>query len=272
MGWWWPAARLGALVQQCMGEPFEGGRHYLHYLHHSFSSVQSLICPQLFVTPWTAASQAPLSITNSQSLLKLMSIESVMPSNHLIRCRILLLPPSIFPSIRVFSNESVLPIRQPIYWSFSFSISPSNEYSGLISFRMDWLDLLAVQETLKSLIQHYSSKASILWRSAFLNVQLPHPYMTTGKTIALTRWIFVGKEMSLLFHKLSRWPQVNNREGTQPYPSAQNWIKVLLSMAPHIRTRPSFPLSQTLPSGSCYKPLILPNQRAERLKTIITEN
>ena len=134
-----------------------------------------------------------MSITNSQSLLKLMCIESVMPSNHLILCHPLLLLPSIFPSIRVFSNESVLRIRWPKYWSFSFSISPSNEYSGLISFRMDWLDLLAVQGTLKSVLQHHSSKAPILWRSAFFIVQLSCPYMTTGKTIALTRWTFVGK-------------------------------------------------------------------------------
>ena len=136
------------------------------------------------------STQASLYITNAQSLLKLMSIESVMPSNHLILCGPLFLPPSIFPSIRVFSNESVLHIRCSKYWSFSFSISPSNEYSGLISFRMDWLDLLAVQGTLKSLLQHHSSKASILWCSAFSIVQLSHPYMTTGKTIALTRWTF----------------------------------------------------------------------------------
>ena len=134
-----------------------------------------------------------LSITNSQSLLKLMSIESVMPSNHLILCHSLLLPPSIFPSIRVFSRESVLHSRWPKYWSFSFNIKPSNEYSGLIPFRMDWLDLLTVQGTLKSLLQHHSSKPSILQCSAFFIVQLSHPYMTTGKTIALTRWIFVGK-------------------------------------------------------------------------------
>ena len=133
-----------------------------------------------------------------------MSIESVMPSNHLILCHPLLLPPSIFPSIRVFSNESVLCIRWPKYWSFSSNISPSNDYSGLISFRMDWLDLLAVQGTHKSLLQHLSSKASILWCSAFFAVQLSHPYMTTGKTIALTRWTFVGKVMSLLFKMLSR--------------------------------------------------------------------
>ena len=153
---------------------------------------------------WTAACQASLSIINSQSLLKFMSIQSVMPSNHLILCCPLLLLPSIFPSIRVFSNESALHIRWPKYWSFSFSISPSCEYSGLISFRMDWLDLLAVQGTLKSLLQHHSSKASILQHSALFMVQLSHPYMTTGKTIALTRQIFVGKVMSLLFNMVSR--------------------------------------------------------------------
>ena len=142
---------------------------------------------RLFATPWTAASQASLSITNSWSLLKLISIESVMPSNHLILYCPLLLLPSIFPSIRVFSNESVLHIRWPKYWSFSFSISPCNEYSGLISFRMDWLDLLAVQGTLKSLLQHHSSKASIFQHSAFFMVELSHPYMTLGKIIALTR-------------------------------------------------------------------------------------
>ena len=155
-------------------------------------------------TPWTAARQASLSITNSQSLLKLMSIELMMPSNHIIFCHPLFLLPSVFPSIRVFSKESVLHIRWPKYWSFSFSISPFNEYSGLISLRMDWLDLLAVQGTLKSLLQHHSSKASILWCSAFFIVQLSHPYMTTGKTIALTRQTFVGKIMSLLFNMLSR--------------------------------------------------------------------
>ena len=148
--------------------------------------------------PQTAACQASLSITNSRSLLKLMSIESVMPSNHLILCHSLLLPPSIFPRIKVFSNESALCIRWPKYWCFSFSISPSNEYSGLIFFRIDWLDLLEVQGTLKSLLQH-SSKASILWHSAFFIVQLSHPYVTTGKTIALTRWTFVGKVCGNLF-------------------------------------------------------------------------
>ena len=155
-------------------------------------SVQSLSRVRLFATPWTAAHQASLSITNSWSLLKLMSIELVMPSNHLILYRPLLLPPSIFPSIRVFSNESVLHIRWPKYWSCSFSISPSNEYSGLISFRIDWLDLLAAQGTLKSLLQHHSAKASILWCSAFFIVQLSHQHMTTGKTIALTRQNFVN--------------------------------------------------------------------------------
>ena len=154
--------------------------------------------------PWTTVHQASLSITNSQSLLKLISIKSLIPYNHLILCHPLLLP-SMFPSIRVFTNESALHIRWPKYWSFTFSISLSNEHSRLISFRMDWLDLLAVQETLKSLLQHHSSKASILWCSAFFRVQLSHPYMTTGKTIALTRWTFVGKVMSLLFNMLSRF-------------------------------------------------------------------
>ena len=158
--------------------------------------VQSLSHVRLFAPPWTAAHQASVSITNSRSLLKLTSIESVIPSNHLI----LLFPPSVFPRIRVFSKESVLCIRWPKYWSFSFSISPSNEYSGLISFRMDWLDLLVVQGTRKSLLQHHSSKATILQCSAFFVVQLSHPYMTTGKTISLTRRTFVGKVMSLLPH------------------------------------------------------------------------
>ena len=176
----------------------------LNGLSARFSSVQSLSRVRLFATPWTIAHQASVSITNSQSLLKLMSIESVMPSNHLILCCPLLLPPSIPPSIRVFSDESAVRIRWPKYWSFSFSISSSNEYSGLISFRMDWLDLLAVQGTLKSLLQHHSSKASILQRSPFFIVQLLHPYMTTGKNIALTRQTFVDKVMSLLFNMLSR--------------------------------------------------------------------
>ena len=173
-------------------------------VNNQFSPVQSLSRVRLFATPWTAAHQASLSVTNSQSLPKLMSIESVMPSNHLILCRPLLLLPSIFPSIRVFSNKSVLHIRWPKYWSFSFNISPSNEHPGLISFRMDCLDLLAVQGTLKSLLQHHSSKASILRCSAFFIVQLSYPYMTIGKTIALTRRTFVDKVMSLLFNMLSR--------------------------------------------------------------------
>ena len=160
---------------------------------YQFSLVQSLSRVRLFVTPCTSAHQASLSITNSRSLLKLISIELVMPSNHIILCHPLLLLPSIFPSIRVFSDESALRIRWPKYWSLSFNISLSNEHPGLISFRMDWLDLLAVQGTLKSLLQHHSSKASILWCSAFFIVQLSHPYMTTGKTIALTRRTFVGQ-------------------------------------------------------------------------------
>ena len=169
-----------------------------------FSSVHSLSHAQLFVTPWTAAHQASLSITNSWSSLKLMSIELVMPYSHLLPCRSLLLLSPIPPGIRVFSNESTLRMRWPKYWSFSFSIISSKENPGLISFGMDWLDLLAVQGTLKSLLQHHSSKASILQCSAFFTFQLSHPYMTTGKTIALTRWIFVGKVMSLLLIILSR--------------------------------------------------------------------
>ena len=157
------------------------------------------------MTPWTAACQASLFITNSQSLLKLMSIKLMILSNHLILCHPLLLLPSIFPTIRVFSNESVLCIRWPKYWSFSFSISPSNDYSVLISPKTDWLDLPADQETLKSLLQHHSSKASILWQSAFFMVQLSCPYMTTGKKIALTSQTFVGKLMSLLFNMLPRF-------------------------------------------------------------------
>ena len=160
-------------------------------------------CVRLFATPWIAARQASLSITNSQSSPKPVSIKLVIPSSHLILCHPLLLLSLIPPNIRVFSNESTLRMRWPKYWSFSFSISPSNEYQGLISFRMDWLDLLAVQGTLKSLLQHHSSKAPILWHSAFFTVQLSHPYMTPGKTIALTRWTFVGKVMSLLLNMLS---------------------------------------------------------------------
>ena len=158
-----------------------------------FSSVQSLSRVQLFVTPWIAARQASLSITNSRSSLKLMFIQSVMPSSHLILCHPLLLLPPIPPSIGVFSNESTLRMRWPKYWSFSFSIIPSKEILGLISFRMDWLDLLAVQGTPKSLLQHHSSKASILWCSAFFTVQFSHPCMTTGKTVALTRQTLVAK-------------------------------------------------------------------------------
>ena len=169
-----------------------------------FSSVHLLCHVWLFATPWTTARQASLSITNSQSIPKPMSIESVMPSNHLILCCPLLFLPSIFPRIRVFSNESALIIRWPKHWSFSFNISPSNEHPGLVSFRRDWLDLLAVQGTLKSLLQHHSSKATILWHSAFFIVQLSHPYMSSGKAIALTRWTCVDKVMSLLFNMLSR--------------------------------------------------------------------
>ena len=172
----------------------------LNKLHHSVPFSHSVVSDS--VTPWIAARQASLSITNSQSSLKLMSIESMMPSNHLLLSRPLLLLPSIFPSIRDFSNESGLHIKWPKYWSSSFSISPSNEHPGLISLRMDWLDLLAVQETLKSLIPHHSSKASVLQRSAVFTVQLSHPYMTTGKTIALTRRTLVSKVMSLLLNIL----------------------------------------------------------------------
>jgi len=172
-----------------------------------FSSVAQL-CPTL-CDPMNAARQASLSVTNSWNLLKFMSIKSVMPSSHLILCHPLLLLPPIPPSIRVFSNESALPMKWPKYWNFSFSISPSNEHPGLISFRMDWLDLLAVQGTRKSLLQHHSSKASILWHLAFFRVQLSHPYMTTGKTIALTRWTFVGKVMSLtIFQKPPQYCKV----------------------------------------------------------------
>ena len=176
--------------------PGPGRSHIPAALEPQFSSVHLLSHVRLFATPWTIDCQASLSITNSQSLPKLMSIESVRPFNHLILCHPLLFPPSIFPSIRVFSNESALHMRWPKYWSFSSNISPSNEHPGLI-FRMGWLDLLTVQGTLKSPLQHHSSKASILWPSAFFRVQLSHPYMSTGKTIALTRWTYVGKVMSL---------------------------------------------------------------------------
>ena len=180
-----------------------GGAVFSPCYFSSVSSVQLLSHVQLFANPWIAAPQASLSITNSRSSLRLMSFESVMPSSHLILCCPLLLPP-ISPNIRVLSNESILHMRWPEYWSFSFSISPSNEYPGLVSFKVDWLDLLAVQGTLKSLLQHHSSKASILWHSAFFTVQLSHQYMTVGKTIALTRQTFVGKVMSLLLNMLSR--------------------------------------------------------------------
>ena len=160
---------------------------------YKISSVQSLSRVQIFATPWTVARQASLSFTNSQSLLKLMSISSLIPCNHLILCRPLLFPPSIFPSIRFFFNETALRIRWPKYWSFSFNISASDEYSGLISFRMDWLDILSVQRTLKSLLQHHSSRVTVFWHSTFFIVQLSHPYMTTGKTIALTRQPLLAK-------------------------------------------------------------------------------
>ena len=179
-------------------------REVKHKLLSLLSSVQSLSCVQLFATPWIAARQASLFITISRSSLRLTSTEFVMPSSHLILSRPLPLLPLIPPSIRVFSNESTLRMRWPKYWSFSFSIIPSNEHPGPISFRMDWLDLLAVQGTLKSLLQHHSSKASILLRSAFFTVHLSHPYMTTGKTIALTRRTLIGKVMSLLLNMLSR--------------------------------------------------------------------
>ena len=185
-------------------ETQDGGSFKEYKDSKGFSSVQLLSRVWLFETPWTTAHQASLSITDSRSPPKPMSIESVMPSNRLILCHPLLLLPSIFPSIRVLSNESALRIRWPKYWSFSFSISPSNEHPGLISFKMDWLDLLAVQGTLKSLLQQQSSKASILQSLAFFIVQLSHLYMTTGKTIALTRWTFINKVRSLLFNMLSR--------------------------------------------------------------------
>ena len=179
-------------------------KFYKFSTYFAFSVQSNRCCVWLFVTPWISARKASLSITNSRSLLKLMSVEQVTPSSHLILCRPLLLLPPIPPSIRVFYSESILCMRWPKYWSFSFSISPSNEHPRLISFRMDCLDHLEVQGTLKSLLQYHSSKASIFRCSAFFTVQLSHPYMTTGKTIALTRWTFVGKVMSLLFNMLSR--------------------------------------------------------------------
>ena len=189
---WSPALQVDSLLSEPPGEP------------HVSQSVQSLSRVRLFVTPWIAAHEASLSITNSQSSPRPTSIESVMPSSHLILCHPLLLLPSIPPSIRVFSYESTLHMGWPKYWSFSISIIPSKETPGLISFRMDWLDLLAVHGTLKHLLQHHSPKASILQHSAFFTVQLSHPYMITGKAIALTRWTFVGKVMSLLLNMLSR--------------------------------------------------------------------
>ena len=190
--------------------PFSIPKKTDYHQWNRFSSVQfshSVMADS--VTPWITVCQASLSITNSQSLLKLMPIESVMPPSHLILCRPLLFLPPIPPSIRVFSNKSTLHTRWPKYWSFSFSISPSNEHPGLISLRMDWLDILAFQGTLKSLLQHHSSKATIFWRSAFFTVQLSHPYMTTGKTIALTRQTFVGKVMSLLFICHLGWSELS---------------------------------------------------------------
>ena len=193
---------VSCLLRPGMNPSLEVDGGFPFQVHPSLNSPSSLLvqfssvaqsCVRLFATPWTAACQASLSITNPQSLLKLVSIESMVPSNHLILSRPLLLLPSIFPSIRVFSNESVLLIRWPKYWSLSFTISPSNECSGLISFRIKWFDLLVVQGTLKSLLRHHSSKASILQRSPFFMVQLSHPFMTTGKTIALTRRTFVSK-------------------------------------------------------------------------------
>ena len=191
----------------------------LHSSHRLASSVQSLSCVWLSPTPCTRACQTSLSITSSCGLLKIMSIESMMPSNHHILCSPLLILPSVFHSIRVFSNESLLWIRWPKYWNFNFSISPSNEYSGLISFRIDWLDLLSVQGTLKTLLQHHSSKASILWCSAFFMVKLSFPHMTTGKTISLTRWTFVGKIMSLILNMLCK--------SSSGYSKLWNLIKVI---------------------------------------------
>ena len=194
--------KIKPIVYLYISNEYVGGKKLKYCTIYQFSSAtQSCLT---LCDPMTAAHQSSLRITNSRSLLKLISIESVMSSNHLIFCCPLLLLPLIFPSIRVFSSVSVLCIMWPNYWSFSFNISLSNEYSGLISFRMDWLDLLAVQATLKSLLQHHSSKASILLHSAFLIVQLSHPYMTTGKTIAFSSQTFVGKVMSLLFNMLSR--------------------------------------------------------------------
>ena len=207
MKWVWPRAKEGEIGQQSFRKPFVSlkrnqvrvlpiFRDSRQFSSVQFSSVPSLSPVRLFATPWPAALQASLSITNSRSLLKLIFIMSVIPSNHLILCHPVSLLPSIFPSIRVFSSESVLHVRWSKYWSCSFSISPSSEYSGLISFRIHQFDLPAVQGTLKSLLQHHGSKISILQHAAFFIVQLSHPYVTTGKTIALTRQTFVGEVMS----------------------------------------------------------------------------
>ena len=216
-------------------------KNYLKPLCVSLKNIvvlQLLSLVQLFVSPWTAVRYASVSFTVSQSLIKFMSIESVMPSNHLILCHPLLFQPSIFPSIRVFSSESALCIKWPKYWSFSFSISPSNEYLGLISFQSDWLDLLAVQGTLKSLLQHHSSKASILQHSAFCVVQLSHPYMTTGKTIILIIQNLVGKVMSLLFNTM--------------------FLPLLLSVSVLVLQTCLLPCSQYLLLGLWISPLLLP--------------
>ena len=215
------------------------------------SSVQLLSSVWLFATPWTVAHQASLSITNSRSLLKLISIESVMPSNHLILCRPLLLLPSIFPGIRVFSSESALRIRWPKYWSFSLSISPSNEYSGLISFRMDWLDLLAVQGTLKSLLQHHSSKASILRRSAFFMVQLSHPYVTTGKTLPVLFFRIWWKS----FHDTLWWSL--NSLISLGLSSTGSSVQAVCSQPLELLVAPGCPLSRSawfiMTVGSCLR-------------------
>ena len=201
---------------------------YSVYLDSPLLAVQSLSCVQLFATPWTAACPFPPYFTISQSLLKFTSVESVRLSNHLILCCPFLLLPSIFPIIRVFSNESALHIRWPKCWSFSFSISPSNEYSGLIDFRINWFDLLAVQETLRSLLQHHSLKASVLWCLAFFMVQLSHPYMTTGKTLALTIWNSVGKVMPLLFNMPPRFVPLECYILKISSPSPPFWGVILL--------------------------------------------
>ena len=232
------------------------------YVQIIFSSVQSLSHVRLFAAPWNAACQTSLSIINSQSPPKPISIESVMPSNHLILCHPILLLPQIFPSIRVFSNESALHIRWPEYYSFSFNISPSNEHPGLISFRTDWSDLLAVQGILKSLLQHHSSKASILGHSAFFIVQFSHPYMTTGKTIALTRRTFVDKVMSLLFNMLSQFSSVQSLSCVQLF--ATPWIaarQASLSITNSWSLLKLMPIELVMPSSHhilCRPLLLLP--------------